>query len=183
MALRNDSSVATGVMGKVGENVFSRNQFGYYVREKGPANFSNTPRQQQANASVTYTKNRWQTITDDVRKRWIAAAKSGDWVLTNRQGKPYQPSGYQLFMSLNLSLRYFLIDLTEPPARQSFPPITPQSVTIVNTAPTADIIISFGPIVVLNRLQALIFHHSAQVPRGDILQTELVPMDWLSRTE
>lgn len=144
MAIHTESSLVNGVRGSVGNDCYSRNRAGNFVYAKTNPTFPNTSRQQQANAQVRAIVLRWQGLTNNQRKAWNAAALSPEWMRTNSLGRQYQPSGYQLFMQLNLSLAYFVLQVNDPPPKAHFPNLKLVSFSTTAASPTHDSDIRFS---------------------------------------
>lgn len=90
--------------GKLGGTVFSRNKAGAISRNwVKPANpkttYQSSVRAQMASVSVD-----WRGLSESDRLGWNAAGGSGDWSYLNKMAETKNPSGFQLFMKLNLSL-------------------------------------------------------------------------------
>ena len=144
MAIIDGSSVTTNVRGSIGSTTYGRNRAGNFARErKTPVN-PNTARQQQARAQMLPINTRWKNLTNGQRLNWMAAAESSEWARTNRFGRRYQPSGYQLFMQLNLQLAYFLIQVNDVPPKAIFPSVVPTSFVTSADSPRMDLIVNFS---------------------------------------
>lgn len=143
MALVSSSVIVSNVRGKAGDVIFSRNRAGDYVRPNSPVIDPNTAAQQQARLRMTFTKNLWQNLTDSQRSDWNDAAASPQWLQTNRFGRPYYCSGYQLFMKLGIPLVTLGIIPGSVPAKQQFPRVVPTSFTTTPSSPSHDSAITF----------------------------------------
>ncbi len=144
MALVDGSSIAENVRGRIGPTVYFRTRSGPVARFNTVPVFPNSTRQQQANAQVRAVILRWQGLSNAQRVEWIRAAASSDWAQTNRFGRVYQPSGYQLFMKLNLSLAYQVIQVNDPPQKQVFPTVVPTTFVTSPDTTYMDLTISFS---------------------------------------
>lgn len=138
MASIQEGPIVSAVRGSVEQVTFSKNQYGPIAYGKISPTFPNTSRQQQANGALRAAILRWQGLTDEQREMWGEAGKSGEWEFRNVMGKPYQPSGYQLFIKLNLSGAYFLRSFDEPPAKVVMPHLKLVSFSTIDASPTHD---------------------------------------------
>lgn len=144
MASLENSSLVNDLRGSVGATTFSRNRAGKIAYARQSPIFPNTARQQQANAQIRAIVLRWQNLTNDQRQQWIHAAASPEWEQTNHIGRKYQPSGYQLFMQLNMSGAYFLLTWDTPPAKVYMPRLNLDSFSTTAVSPTHDSDIRFS---------------------------------------
>jgi hypothetical protein len=90
----------TAVTGTLGDDVFSRNQWGPYARKKG--NYpNNLPWLNTWHNTVNDMVNHWQsTLTDAQRTAWLNATGYKIDALAQRKAL----SGFQLFMRVNLNV-------------------------------------------------------------------------------
>lgn len=101
------SGLVTGIKGKIGGTVFQSGKTGYTaknnsgVNRKGVVGKGGVARMKQriqVNTLATF----WGSLSVEEREAWQNEAVN--YTFYNRFGDPYTPSGYQLFMSLNLNL-------------------------------------------------------------------------------
>lgn len=116
------SGLVVGIKGKIGGTVFQSGRTGYaaknntgsgrgYIRGDG-----GVARMKQRNY-LSSLSNRWGSLSVEYRDAWNNEAQN--YIFYNRFGDPYTPSGYQLFMSLNLNLNKIglpTIDAPKPKA-------------------------------------------------------------------
>jgi len=76
----------------------------------------------------------WNDITDSQRAGWNAATATGDWDTTNSLGETIRPSGYQLFLRLNLSLAPADTSISTAPSKPTLSP--PLLTAVTATAPS-----------------------------------------------
>lgn len=90
--------------GKINGSVLSKNKAGAIARTwVKPAN-PNSSFQSQIRSQMSGLSSAWRGLTAVQRSGWDSAAGSGDWPFTNKLGETKNPSGFQLYMRLNLSL-------------------------------------------------------------------------------
>ncbi len=93
-------ALAEDARGKIGGIVYSRNQFGSYVREKVSPVQPSTVRQTIVRERVTTLSKRWfTTLTEAQRLAWIAFAKVTP--VTNVFGNPILLTGLNAYLRLN----------------------------------------------------------------------------------
>jgi hypothetical protein len=101
------AAIRTGAMigaitGKLGDDVYSRNQYGPYVKSKGTLTDPNTSYQQTIRDRLESCLNEWQDMTDDERTAWEIASQTGEWNVKDKLRDWHKPSGYNLFVKLNM---------------------------------------------------------------------------------
>lgn len=92
----------TDASGKLGGQVFSKNRSGSYVRTKVTPSNPQTPAQQQIRATLGAISSAWSGLTDAQRASWNGAVN--DWKKTDIFGDLKNPTGKNLFTSLNINL-------------------------------------------------------------------------------
>lgn len=121
-------AIITDGRGKVGGQVVSKNKAGAYLKNKvTPAN-PNTAYQIAKRANVTAISQAWAGLTDAQRSAWKAAVAS--YSKTDIFGDVKNPSGFNLFMWLNLNLlNVGSAQITSPPASSAVTSLTAVSVS------------------------------------------------------
>lgn len=132
----------TNAKGIVGGNVLSGNAAGrmasIYRKPKtryGPTQTLQRNRFQEVVA-------RWTQITDSQRAGWNAEAATGDWDTVNSIGETIQPSGFQLFVKLNLNL--YTVD-TSIDTAPSKPTLSPPLLTSMSAIVATQFRLTFSP--------------------------------------
>lgn len=138
MANIDEGPIVSQIRGSTAEYTFSKNQFGPFVCTKINPAYPDTTRQQQANSALTGIIVRWQQLDDSERASWNEDVESGGWVLTNSLGREYRPSGYQLFVQLNLSGAYFAVTFDTPPSKVQMPALRLVSFSTSPSTPSHD---------------------------------------------
>lgn len=105
-------TIVTDVKGSVGGTTFKGTRAGAAIQNKinsnssakrgGRLNTNDATRVVPAQRNLSRVISLWRGIFSTVRAQWIAAAPNFPFI--NRFGVPYTPSGYQLFLSVNLKL-------------------------------------------------------------------------------
>ena len=96
-------ALAEDARGKIGGVVYSRNQFGGYIREKVSPVQPSTARQTIVRERVTSITKRWfDTLTDAQRLAWIAFAKVTP--VPDVFGNPNLLTGINAYLRLNGAL-------------------------------------------------------------------------------
>lgn len=125
MALIKTSALVSAINGTVGGNVFSRNRGGNYVRKWAKGIASNTPGQQAARQNLSSISQFYRTLTQSERSDWKNAALEGFHQVKNRLGEVYTQSGYQYFMSMNMTAATIDVPfLRRPSLPVSYPVLT-----------------------------------------------------------
>lgn len=124
------------VAGKVGNAVFQRGKAGNTIRKRSiPINPRTTAQIAARALMTTYSKN-WRGLTEAQRTAWDNAAASPEWTQTDTFGNPFQLSGEQLYLKLNLNLADIsATPITSPPTKAEFTAIALGAVTIAVTGP------------------------------------------------
>lgn len=122
--------------GSLGDNTFSANRGGSYVRRRAVPINRNTTRQQVVRVALGYCSTRWALLTDAQRTAWAGWASLNP--VLNAFGASRILSGQQAFVMLNA--RVFLstgsVTLTTPSALAPSGLITLTSTTNTSTAIT-----------------------------------------------
>ncbi len=139
-------ALAEDARGKIGGIVYSRNQFGGYVREKVSPVQPSTALQTIVRERVTTLSKRWfTTLTNDQRISWIAFAKVTP--VTNVFGNPILLTGINAYLRLNgtlLAAAQAVID--DPPSDLAVISLTTATVAMSRGAGTANIIFTATPL-------------------------------------
>jgi hypothetical protein len=121
------SGLVTGIKGKIGGTVFQTNRNGYSAKNNtgkghGYVIGDGGVARMKQNLRVATLASAWGTLTPEQRNAWINEATN--WTFFNRFGDPYTPSGYELFLHVNLNLYVAeAISLTEPATQQEIFPV------------------------------------------------------------
>lgn len=126
MALARIGGAVVELAGAVGSDVYARNPFGIYVRNNTSPIQPNSTSQILRRSQFADVVDLYQTLTKSQYLAWSNLAKNQ--ILHNRLGQSYTPSGYQLFMSLNMNLR-----LIGAPMNTNPPVIKPLKTKSVNS--------------------------------------------------
>jgi len=125
----------TDARGKVGGQVFSKNNAGAYVRTKVTPSNPNTAAQSAARALFASISQQWSTLTDAVRASFNAAVS--DWSRTDVFGDLKNPTGKNLFQRLNNQAQSAgLSPVVTVPAKLEMPSAPITAVAIDTTAET-----------------------------------------------
>lgn len=120
MALITTSGIGvTQFSGKLGNEVFSRNTSGNYVKAYAAPTDPGTSFQTSVRAYMTASVALWETLSLSEQETWHQAAKSGIWKNKNRLGHMIKQSGRSLFLHMNVTVAHFSRTITEPPAPRS----------------------------------------------------------------
>ncbi len=102
------------IRGKLNGTVLARNRYSAYARTKVIPRNPKTPAQQQNRTIFSKLSKEWRNILQVERNAWNLAVN--DFLRTNIFGDTYKPSGFNLFMRINLNrfnIGYHV--LTKPP--------------------------------------------------------------------
>ena len=102
MALIKFGLVVTDARGKLGGHVFTKSRNGSTVRTKTIPSNPQTTAQQAARSRLASFSAKWRDLTVAQRDAWNAAVPQ--WSKTNVFGDQYNPSGKNLYVSLNINL-------------------------------------------------------------------------------
>lgn len=95
-------SIVTAISGKLGENVFSRNSGGAYVKANVTPTNPQTPAQTAVRIMMADVSSTWKTLTDTQRDTWHKAVN--EFTRTDQFGDIKRLTGKSLFQSLNQNL-------------------------------------------------------------------------------
>lgn len=90
------------IVGKLNGSVFGKGRSGAWVRSKSRPTVRTTPRVQAVKARFAALSMLFRTLSPDAIEAWNGAV--GDWLRTNIFGDTVRPSGFNLFMQLNLNV-------------------------------------------------------------------------------
>lgn len=145
-------ALAEDARGKIGGVVYSRNQFGGYIREKVSPVQPSTARQTIVRERVTTITKRWfDTLTDAERLAWIAFAKVTP--VPDVFGNPNLLTGINAYLRLNgvlLNAVEAIIDT--PPANLASVGLETASVAMASGAGTAAVTFTLTPTAGTDRL-------------------------------
>jgi hypothetical protein len=101
------SGLLTGIKGKIGGTVFQSNRTGYSAKNNSYKRSGRVKGESSVSKGIQKLRvatlaSAWGTLTPDVRMNWQSEASN--YVFFNGFGDPYTPSGYQLFLHINLNL-------------------------------------------------------------------------------
>jgi len=94
----------TDIRGKLGGNVFSKGRSGNTLRNKVVPINPQTSSQIAQRAKLSLLASAWRNLTSAQQLQWNAVAASGMYPKVNIFGDKIQPSGFQLFVNLNLNI-------------------------------------------------------------------------------
>ena len=133
MATLRTGSVVADIRGKVGNEVYSRNHYGAFVRSVAEWIQPNTQRQLDARDVMIFVGPAWSsTLTEQQRNDWRSYAQQHP--RPNRWGEYIQTSGYNNFVRTN-SYRYRDAQAIDFPDAPTSPPLHPPTFTF-----TADVL-------------------------------------------
>ena len=137
-------SIVTDGSGKLGGHVYSKNTYGSYVRTKVTPTNPQTSYQTLVRNYFTTLAQGWKGLTEDQRSAWIAAV--GDFKSTDVFGDSINPTGENLYISLNMNL--LLISesiISTPPAVGAVHGFTSFSVAADNS--DASLTLTFADVI------------------------------------
>lgn len=99
--------------GAVGTNVFSRNTYGAYVRDRKIPDDKKTAKQLAQRATMSSISSSWKALTDNQRTSWNQQAN----ILTRKNifGDNLPYTGFNLFMKCSLNAAKFSLSVLTPP--------------------------------------------------------------------
>lgn len=131
----------TGVSGKLGGTVFSRNNGGAGVRIKTKGTNPRTNAQTTQRAKFSNQASSWRDLTDAERLSWNLAAASGEYNSKNRVGATITPSGSVLYNRLNNTIvAAGGTPITTPPLKVGFTAITLGALTAASGTPALSLV-------------------------------------------
>jgi len=126
----------TEISGKFGGSVGARNTSGNVLRNRVKGTNARTNAQITQRGKLSNTSAAWRSLTAAERKSFVTAASSGQWPYQNRLGETKQPSGFQLYSTLNNNISVVGgTPLTEPPLKVGFTAITLGALTAAAGTP------------------------------------------------
>jgi hypothetical protein len=135
-------AIITDGRNKIGGQVVSKNKAGSYMKNKVTPTNPQTTAQSSKRGNVTSISQAWSGLTDTQRAAWNAAAIN--YAKSDIFGDLRHPSGFNLFMWLNLNLlNVGESQISTPPASATVSSLTSLA---VNTLTAAGVItLDFGP--------------------------------------
>lgn len=135
-------SIVTDGRGKVGGQVYSKNKFGAYLRNKVTPVNPQTLAQTQARTRFVGFSQGWRGLTSVQRQQWNDATIN--FPKTNQFGDTVYLTGAQLYQSLNNTLQVTSSStLTAPPTPASVTAITAATLTAAKGTPAMSL--TFAP--------------------------------------
>lgn len=125
------------VAGRVGNAVVQRGKAGNTLRERViPINPESTA-QVTVRGRLTARSKAWAGLTESQRNAWDSAAASAAWTQTDSFGNPFQLSGEQLYLKLNLVIASVGASaISSPPTKATFNDITLGALTATAGTPS-----------------------------------------------
>ncbi len=96
------SALVETMSGSQGDSTFSTGRAGDYIRRRVDPAQPRTEAQVGTRSNFSFLSARWRGLTEAQRAGWRNLATG--ITLTDRYGKPYKPSGQQLFVGANMTL-------------------------------------------------------------------------------
>ncbi len=107
-------AVVTDMRNKIGDQVFSKNRGGAYVRSFKSHVLSSTPDQITVRNRLASFAGQWKALTQSQRDNWNSSVSS--FQHTDIFGSMVKPSGFDLYVKLNCNLdQVGVTPLTSPP--------------------------------------------------------------------
>ena len=122
------SSIISDIRGSVGNVTFSRTRQGLVMKSRTTYDGGNSSPQIQQRGSIDQISSVWRMISEAEREAWRSYASC--FTDTDRLGRPYTPTGYSVFMSVNRDR--FLVGngvRNTPPAMQDLITFSPWTVS------------------------------------------------------
>lgn len=107
------SALATDMKGKSGGSVFARNKGGLYFRNNPKPVQKKSFQWEAQKAKFTALSTSWRALSNDERVAWEQAGVN--YPGTDAWGNSYIPSGFQLYMRLNGTLKSYNLPLLSVP--------------------------------------------------------------------
>lgn len=126
------SALVSEFSGTAGSTVASHNRYGPYMRTRTIPVNPNTTSQVAARNSFAASSRAWRGLSSGQRAAWAAAAVSV--TLFDRLGRAYNPTSFQLFMSVNRTTYVYSGATTTTTA----PPTSSVPLAIATATPNAD---------------------------------------------
>lgn len=129
--------------GSVAGSTYSRNRFGPYIRNRAMPVNPHTSFQTQIRQMLTARAQAWRSLTANERTAWNAEALN--YFLSDSLGQQYNPTGFGLYQSVNITRQILGLALvTNPPPIDAAPQITSAGGTAVGA--TGVISVTFDPV-------------------------------------
>lgn len=139
--------------GKSGSTVASRNRFGSYFKSRNMPVNPNTDSQQDQRNNLAAISAAWKSLTDAQRSAWIAATASVS--LVDSLGIPYNPTGQQLFVSVNRNTFIYSGSSTitdDPPPLNPVTALTSISTSVASGPTVMSITFAASPLAASTKL-------------------------------
>lgn len=114
MALVQFTGMVNSAIGKLGGSVLQRYGSLSIIKNNRNWNSLQSLNWQEQKQRLHTLSAKWRGLSQSERDQWTTIAP--DWPTTDPFGNPRTPSGYELFMRLNLSLNFVGIGTISPPA-------------------------------------------------------------------
>ena len=138
------SALVNEVRGAIGGGVYSKNSSGNYIRSNAVPTNPKTTSQTAVRAMLASLSQAWRTLTDAQRAQLNSAVTN--WLRTDVFGKSMTPSGFNLYMQLNLKLNAIgVASIDVPPVPQGTGVFDTFTAAIAAGAATASI--TFAPAI------------------------------------
>ena len=98
------SSVVADISGKLGDQIYSRNRGGLYVKNYAVPSNPDTTDQHYMRLQLAAVPTAWASLSESDRIAWDNLAKQ--FPSKNKLGQPIAPSGYRLFTSRYIRTRF-----------------------------------------------------------------------------
>jgi hypothetical protein len=115
MALVKWSALVAEVRGKINGTVFARNRYSAFARNKVSPYNPQTARQQEVRAIFAQQSKSWRELPQEARDAWNRSVE--EFLKTNIFGDTVRPSGFTLFIRININLT----NIGQPTIK--FPPV------------------------------------------------------------
>jgi len=125
------SSVIGDIRGKIGNQVYSRNAGGLYVRNRVTPINPNTNPQQESRARVTTAVSLWQTLSNADRNTWHQIATG--YTRKNRLGVTTKIGGYNLFVRNSVCRQWLGLSGGFNPTASRLPSISRINAAVCNS--------------------------------------------------
>lgn len=120
MAIIKVSGLLQGIKGKLQGSIFQFGSGGNVMRNNRGFSKQKGTAWQDQKVSVQLISTSWRELDQEDRDAWVAA--TGEWPTVNKWGDARTPSGYELYMRMNLGLiKVGLTPIVTPPVVPTFP--------------------------------------------------------------
>lgn len=109
----------TEMRGRLGTDIFSRNQWGAYVKGEYAPTGAETPYQDETRVTLSDALLQWQGLNHEEQEAWNSAAQQPEWYGRNRFGQPFIRAGRSLFLHVNVSVGAFVPWILSPPSKRA----------------------------------------------------------------